>query len=396
MTGDTPPVPRRLRIAMIGQQGIPARHGGVERVCEEVGARLAAAGHEVTVFNSRRGAVNRMRTHRGIRVRWVWSTAGKRTGNLTLSLRSTLHVLFRRYDVVHFHAIGPCIFVPLLRFKRRTVVIATIHGRDDLRAKWGRGAQHLLHRAALISASAPDAVIVVSRALRDDYLTTFGRETTYVPNGVSVPADDALVADGPPGVHAPYVLALGRLVPEKAFDDLVAAFRRLDPDLDAELIVIGGSSHTDDYVERLAKAAAGDERIRMLGAIYGDALEEFFRGAALFVIPSHLEGMPLTLLEAAGRGLPVIASDLEVHRDVLSTAAGGPGRRLFPVGDIDALATQLGAALADLDSEHAAAKTLRDEVISRFSWDETAAATLAVYTDALRRKTGGAGARTAP
>ncbi len=372
---------------MIGQQGIPARHGGVERVCEELGARLAETGHRVVMFNSLRGPKPHQREYRGIQLRWVPSTAGKRTGNLTLSLVSTVIVLFGRYDVVHYHAMGPCIFSPLLRLRRRMAIVATIHGRDDQRAKWGRGARVLLSRAAVTSAKVPDEVIVVSRQLQDEYRRQFGRETRHVPNGAAAPP--AQLRTSHPSFQdepRPYLLALGRLVPEKAFDDLIAAFRELDHDLD--LAIVGGSSHTDDHAERLAELAAPDRRIHLLGRVYGEELVEFLAGAQGFVTASHLEGMPLTLLEAASHALPVACSDLPVHLDILGPLVGEPGHRVFPVGDRPALREAMEAMIADPETEAAGGRALRDHVLATYSWTRMTLETLEVYADALRRRYG--------
>ena len=165
-----------------------------------------------------------------------------------------------------------------------------------------------------------------------------------------------------------YLLLVGRLVPEKAADLLVRAFRRLPTDL--RLAIVGGSAFTDEYVARLREAAGDDPRIVFTDFVYGDVLAELYSHAAAFVQPSRLEGLPLTLLEAASYGLPVVASDIEPHLEVLTH--DGPGQRLFRDGDGDDLLRALTTVTADVPAERAGAALLRDRVLAEYSWDAAA------------------------
>jgi glycosyltransferase involved in cell wall biosynthesis len=172
-----------------------------------------------------------------------------------------------------------------------------------------------------------------------------------------------------------YLLFVGRLVPEKAPDLLVRAFRRVPGDV--RLVVAGGSSFTDRYTDELAALAAGDERVVLPGYVYGDTLAELYANAAAFVLPSHLEGLPLTVLEAASYGTPVVASAIGPHVEILG--ADGPGRRLVSPGDEGALAEALQRALEANDKERAGAAELRETVLAEYSWDRAADATEALY-----------------
>lgn len=350
----------RLRIAMIGQRGVPASFGGIEHHVEEVGARLAARGHEVSVYARSNYVETRRSTYRGMRVRTLPTLDTKHLDAITHSALSSLAAVARRYDVVHYHALGPGLTAPVVRALSRSKVVLTVHGLDDERAKWGGGARGVLKAAGWMSGRVPHATVVVSRALALHYAASYARPTTCIPNGVAAPSASAAGPSGPP-----YVLFVGRLVPEKAPDLLIEAFRDLPGDV--RLVLAGGSSFTDDYVLRLRTLAAGDPRVELPGYVYGDDLERLYRGASAFCLPSQLEGLPLTLLEAASHGVPVVASAIPPHREVLGRQ--GPGRRTFPPGDRVALTAALVAVLRDPAAEREGAATLRASVLDRYDWD---------------------------
>jgi glycosyltransferase involved in cell wall biosynthesis len=380
-----------LRIAMIGVRGVPATFGGIERHVEELGARLAARGHDITVFcRSNYGAAS-SGSHRGMRLRSRPTVGTKHLDAIAHSGLATVEAMAASYDVLHYHAIGPGMLAVLPRYLGRARVVLTVHGRDDERAKWGRGAKAVLGTASWLSARVPDATIVVGRHLERYYREAHGRRTVYVPNGVQAPtprpANGALARLGlTPGR---YLLFVGRLVPEKAPDLLLRTFRRLPGD--HRLVLAGDSSFTDGYTASLRRLAARDPRVVLAGYVYGAELEELYSNAAGFVLPSLLEGLPLTLLEAAAAGLPVVASAIPPHLEVLGEA--GPGRRLVPPGDPDRLLGALQRLLADPSAERSGAAALRDRVLRTYCWDRAAERTEAVYRAVLAR--GPAGARTA-
>jgi len=374
-----------LRIAMIGQRGVPATFGGVEHHVEEIGARLAERGHQVTVYCRNGygdGDAAHLGEYRGMQLRHLPTVSSKHLDAIAHSGLATLAALGHRHDIVHYHALGPGLVAPIPRALSHARVVQTVHGLDDQRAKWGRGARSVLRTARWMSAHVPNATIAVSRALADEYAERQGRSAVYIPNGVSEP-----VPQGPEPLarfdlqpHG-YVLFVGRLVPEKAPDLLIRAFQRMHPSL--RLVVAGGSSHTDGYVAELRQAAAGDHRIVLTGYAYGPLLAALYRHAAAFVLPSALEGLPLTLLEAAASGVPVVASDIPPHLEVLG--GDGPGHRLFASGDESGLAAALHGVLSDQTFERLGAEQLRRRVLARYSWDRATQATEAVYRMALGR-----------
>jgi len=380
---DRPTDWRPLRIAMVGQKGMPATYGGIERHVEELSARLVALGHEVTVYCRDSYDAMPMDQYLGVRLRRTPTLPTKHFDAIAHAATATLAALRAKPDVLHYHGIGPGLVAPLPRYLSRVRVVQTIHGLDNQRAKWGRLAKAVLGAAHWTSGKVPDVRIAVSQTLAAHYRDRFGTDTRYVPNGVAmqrrVPAHQITSRFGL--TEQGYLLLVGRLVPEKAADLLIRAFRRLPTDL--RLAVVGGSSFSDEYVKVLREAAGDDPRIVFTGFAYGDLLAELYTNAAGFVQPSRLEGLPLTLLEACAYGLPVVASDIPPHVELLGEDA--PGHRLFADGDEDGLVAALSRLLADPGAERAGALRHGGLLRAEYSWDAAAREIERVYLSVVKR-----------
>jgi glycosyltransferase involved in cell wall biosynthesis len=367
---ERPPGWRPLRIAMVGQKGMPATYGGIERHVEEMSARLVALGHEVTVYCRTSYDALPMDQYRGVRLRRSPTVASKHLDAIVHSATATAAALQDRPDVLHYHGIGPALIAPMPRYLSRVPIVQTVHGLDNQRAKWNRVARLALGTAHWLSGHVPHVRVAVSRTLAAHYRDRFGTDTRYVPNGVAEPKRVAAHQIGARFGLVPgrYLLLVGRLVPEKAADLLIRAFRRTPGDV--RLALVGGSSFTDDYVHTLRAAAGDDPRIVFTGFTYGDLLAELYTHAAAFVQPSRLEGLPLTLLEAASYGLPMVASDIPPHVELLH--ADAPGRRLFRDGDEDDLAATLTRVLAGLSAERVGAVAYGERLRAAYTWDAAA------------------------
>jgi glycosyltransferase involved in cell wall biosynthesis len=367
----------RLRIAMIGQKGVPATHGGIEIHVQELGSRLAARGHEVTIFCRRTYTSDERASFRGMRLRHLSTIGTKHLDAITHSAAATVAAMREPdpYDVIHYHAEGPGALAIAPRLASSAKVVVTIHGLDHDRAKWSPPARALLRVAGWLSARVPDATVTVSRDLTGFYARRYGCPAVYIPNGVVEPAASES-GPAPLGLGRDrYVLFVGRLVPEKRPDALISAFRSIPGEV--RLVIAGGGSFTSPYVKRLRAQAGGDGRIVFAGYVYGKELRSLYRNAAAFVLPSSLEGLPLTLLEAVAAGTPVVVSDIPPNVEVVGE--DGPGHRVFPGADLDALRTCLMASLADPSSERLGVAHLRRRVLSHYSWDANADATERLY-----------------
>lgn len=370
---------RPLRIAMIGQKGVPATFGGVEHHVEELGARLAGLGHEVTVYCRGTYDTERVPEHRGMRLRYLPTAGTKHLDAITHSAVSTVAAMAAGHDVLHYHAMGPGLLAPLPRYLCGAKVVLTVHGLDNERAKWGRAARAVLGGAYRMSGRVPDATVVVSKDLQRHYAAHFPRPAVYLPNGVDEPVlrPARRIARQYGLTPGSYLLSVGRLVPEKAPDQLIRAYRRIPGD--ARLVIAGDSSHTDSYVSELRALAAADPRVLFTGYVYGELLGELYTNAAGFVLPSLLEGLPLTLLEAGSYGLPLVVSDIAPNLEVV--AGDGPGHRVFPAGDEAGLARAMARLLLGGTAERAGAGVMRERILAGYRWDTVTRDTEQVYLD---------------
>jgi len=355
-----------MKIAMIGHKGIPGGSGGVEVVVEELACRMVAAKHEVTVYNrGSRGPESKIKEYRGVRVVTVPTVNTKSLDALVYSLLATLHALFGGYDVLHYHSLGPSamLFLPRLFGKR---VVATVHGLDWQRAKWGGfGRKYLLFGERTIARRACE-VIVLNRADQQHFLEAYGRETVLIPNGVEpaehLAADEitkrfGLSRDG-------YFLFLARVVPEKGLHVLLRAFKELETDV--RLVIAGEQSHTSSYYGEILEQAQGDGRVVFVGFAQGRLKAELFSNCLTYVLPSSIEGMPLSLLEARSYGARCLVSDIAENVEALGDAG-----YTFAVDDEDALRVQLRRCLREPPPA--------GDCVGLLNWDEVVTATLAVY-----------------
>jgi glycosyltransferase involved in cell wall biosynthesis len=364
---------------MIGQRGLPATYGGIERHVEELSLRLAARGHEVVVFCRRSYIGDSSALVDGIRLAYPPTIASKHLEAFIHSGIASALTVGGGFDIVHFHAIGPGLWSPIPRWLSGSKVVQTIHGLDQDRAKWSRPARTVLRLGDHMSQRVPDAVIVVGEYLLDHYRARRGL-TLHVPNGVALtPVTDESILGALGLLPRGYALFVGRLTPEKAVDQLIQAFARVETPM--RLVVVGGSSFTDGYERRIRDLASRDPRVVLPGYVYGKELAALYSNAALYVQPSLLEGIPLTVLEAAAYGLPLVLSDIPAHLELLP--ATRPGGRLFSAGSEPGLAEALLQGILAAASELSVAQAAAEEIIRRFSWDAVADQTEAVYEELL-------------
>ena len=297
-----------MKIAMLGQKGIPAHSGGVEQHVDILSRELAARGHEVLVYCRGWYCGGELEPFQRANVRRIFTPgiATKHLDAITHTLTASIDVALRRADVVHYHALGPAALAPLARLARLPVVV-TVHGLDWQRAKWGRFAKGCLRLAERVAARSANRLLVVSPTLCQHFAQLHHAEATFVANGV-VPIPrrepDRMTEWGLKPKQ--YVLCVARLVPEKGLHYLIEAFTGTD--LDMKLVIAGGGELNPGYEKQLK--AMADQRVVFTGAAGRDLLAERYWNARLVVLPSDLEGMSIALLEAMSVGLPVLVSDI--------------------------------------------------------------------------------------
>lgn len=364
----------KLSVMVLGLRGFPHVQGGVEAHAEHLYAELAQLDCDVEVIV--RGSYQPRDTPgfwKGVRFRRLWAPRRKSLEAIVHTFLGVLYAGIRRPAVLHIHAIGPALMVPLARLLGLHVVV-THHGPDYERQKWGRAARTLLRLGERWGMGCASQRIVISDVIRSLVRDKYGCDSVLIPNGVTPPdIPDSSGAVAKYGlVPGRYVLLVSRLVPEKRHLDLIRAFGAAGLD-GWQLALVGASDHPDAYMMSVLAAAAETPGVVCTGFQSGLSLRELYAHAGLFVLPSSHEGLPIALLEALSYGLPALASDIPANLEIRN-----PGLRFFPLGDIAALTRQLadhGRAAPDA----AASEAIRRHVTDHYRWSAIARATLGVY-----------------
>ncbi len=374
-----------MKIAMIGHKRIPSREGGIEIVVEELSTRLVQMGHSVTVYNRMGRHVSdkdadkeahKLKKYKGIRIVHVPTPSNKAMNAIVYSFIATIMALFGNYDVIHYHAEGPCLMLPIPHFFGiRT--IATIHGLDWQRSKWGGLATKVLKMGEKMAARYADEVIVLSLNNQQYFKDTYNRETIYIPNGVTSTEfrEPDIIAKKFGLEKEKYILFLGRIVPEKGITYLLEAFSKIDTDM--KLVIAGGKSHTDEYEAEVRRLAKKDPRVVLTGFVQGTIFSELYSNAYLYVLPSDIEGMPISLLEAMSFGRRCLVSDIPENKE-----ACGDHALYFKKSDVNDLILKLNIAINDPD----VFKTdyeIMNYCYNRFNWNQVTSASVRLYIDAV-------------
>jgi glycosyltransferase involved in cell wall biosynthesis len=370
-----------MRIAVIGAKGLPPRQGGIEHQCAELYPRIRSLGHTVDVFA--RSSYTGLPwfyedNYKGVRIISLPGLYHGGVDALTSSAIGTIASLRSNYDIVHFHALGPSLFSWLPRFvSSSTKVVVTCHGLDWQRQKWGKSSSNLILAGEKIAVRYAHGLIVVSKELRSYFRKTYNREAIYIPNApAGYPASDPTFSYGSSLglIQKRYIVFLGRLVPEKCPDLLIKAFQKLQLE-EWKLVLVGGSSDTPSFTTWLSNLAAGNPNIIFTGQLGGSRLAEIVRDAGLFVLPSSLEGLPLAMLEAMQEGVPVIASNIPPHQQLLDEGRG----MLFQPGDVESCAHCLKQAISHPQKMTIMAERARKHVQEYYNWETIVAENLRLY-----------------
>jgi len=369
-----------MKIAMIGHKRIPSREGGVEIVVEELSTRLVKKGHIVDVYNRKGNNIQdanadidkqKLTEYKGVSIKTIPTFKKKGLEALVYSFLATIRAVSKKYDVIHYHAEGPSAMLWLPHFLGiRT--ITTIHGLDWQRAKWGGLAKRYLKFGEKIAAKYADKVIVLSKNMQYYFLKEYGRNTEFIPNGIEKPEyrKPEIIKEKYNLEKDDYILYLGRIVPEKGIHYLLDAFKKIDTN--KKLVIAGGASHTNEYLEEIKKKAAEDDRVIMTGFVQGRELEELYSNCLLYCLPSDIEGMPLSLLEAMSYGKTCIISNIPENIEVAGNYAIP-----FEMGNIEALKDRLESVIEGIikiDSER-----VQEHILSICDWDAVVSKTEKLY-----------------
>ncbi len=370
-----------MKVAMIGHKVVPSRRGGIENVLTNLCPLLVESGIDVTCYNRSSDKVENEyvgcvvnNTYKGVRLKRALTLNVRGFAAMIASFTAAISATFGGYDIIHFHAEGPCaaIWIPKLFGKK---CVATVHGLDWQREKWGKGfASKYIKFGERLLARYADEVIVLSRTAQDYFIKTYNRETTIIHNGINPPEKKAarLITEKFGLSKDSYISVVSRLTEEKGIHHLIDAYCSVRTD--KKLVIAGDTSDTDDYVKMLRERAAGNPNIIFTGFVSGDILKEIYSNSYLNVLPSVLEGMSLSLLESLAYKNALLCSDIPEN-----TSVAGDKAVYFKAGNV----TDLTEKLRILCGDRALVERLRevaDEFVFRkYAWQEAAKATCSLY-----------------
>ena len=364
---------------MIGQKLVPSRQGGIEVAVGALAERMAARGHQITLYNCRRhisfrrAGEKKHRYYKGIEIREIRVPDLRGISAALGSAAATLRALTGRYDCIHYHGEGPAFmsFLPRM-FGIRTVV--TIHGLDWTRSKWGGFASWYLRTGERMAAAFASEIIVLSHQTQKYFLDTYGRKTNLIPNGIERPEkrEADLICSRWGLKKDSYLLYLGRIVPEKGLELLVHAFRRTVTD--KKLVIAGSPEDTEVFFRRLKEEAEPDNRIVFTGFVCDRVLDELYSNSWLYCLPSELEGMPISLLEAMSYGNCCLCSDIAECAEVIRDRG-----YLFEKGNEESLRKNLQKLCAHTELVENVRNRADDMFFEEFNWDKITEKTLGLY-----------------
>ena len=369
-----------MKIAMIGHKRVPSREGGVEVVVEELSTRLVKLGNNVDIYNRRGKNVQdknidkgkkRLKEYKGARIITIPTINKKGIDALLYSFLASIRALFGKYDVLHYHAEGSCamLWIPHL-FKKKIVV--TIHGLDWQRSKWGGFASKYIKFGEKLAVKYADQIIVLSKGVQEYFKEQYNRETVFIPNGVNKPQirEAKIIKDKYNLEKGSYILFLARIVPEKGLQYLIDAFKQIDTDI--KLVIAGGASHTNNFLEEIKNKVKDDNRIIMTGFVQGQELEELYSNCLLYCLPSDVEGMPLSLLEAMSYGCNCLVSNIEENVQVTGNYA-----TVFEKSNIDDLKNKIKSLLKE--NKNLNSQEIQKYILKKYNWDTIVKNTEKIY-----------------
>lgn len=374
-----------MKIAVIGHKRIPSREGGVEIVVGELSSRMASRGNKVVVYNRKSehiagkgyNADNSLKQWKGVDIKWVPTPNSAKLNAIVYSALATARAVFRKYDIIHFHAEGPAAMVLLAKlFKKKTVV--TVHGLDWQRSKWGGFATKFLKFGEKTAAKYADEIIVLSENVKNYFKSTYNRDTNYIPNGIEKPdlASASIIGEKYSLKKDGYILYLGRVVPEKGIHYLIEAYNSLNTSM--PLVIAGGASHTVEYENQIHETAKGNKNIIFTGFVQGAELAELYSNAYIYCLPSDLEGMPISLLEAMSYDNCCLTSNIDECTEVCVNNAV-----YFEKGNAADLRDKLDYLIKNPQIVSSYKEKARDYICNKYNWDDVCDKTLQLYKNII-------------
>lgn len=377
-----------MKIAMLGHKRIPSREGGVEIVVEELSTRMVKKENQVTVYNRKGKNVQnkevdkgkkRLKIYKGVKIITIPTINKKGIDALLYSFFATIRALLGKYDIIHYHAEGSCAMLWIPHIFRKKIVV-TIHGLDWQRSKWGGFATKYIKFGEKMAVKYADEIIVLSKEMQQYFLDKYNRKTNYIPNGVNkAKVKESKIIKEKYGLEKNnYILFLARIVPEKGLHYLIDAYKQIKTD--KKLVIAGGASHTNDYLKEIKKKVKDTNGIVMTGFVQGEELKELYSNCYIYCLPSDVEGMPLSLLEALSYGNTALVSDIKENTEVIENIG-----YTFQKSNIESLKQELEKILNN-EEKIIDKNIITDKIIQKYNWEEITKNTIDLYKKVLSQK----------
>ena len=314
----------------------------------------------------------KLKEYKGIKIFTIPTINKKGLDALIYSFFASVKASFKKYDILHYHAEGSCAMLWIPHIFRKKIVV-TIHGLDWQRSKWGGFATKYIKFGEKLAVKYADKIIVLSKGVQKYFKDTYNRETIFIPNGVNKPEirKAKIIKEKYNLYKDDYILFLARIVPEKGLHYLIKAFKEINTN--KKLVIAGGASHTNEYLEEIKKMASEDNRIIMTGFVQGEELDELFSNCYLYCLPSDIEGMPISLLEAMSYGCNCLISDIEENVQVAEKYA-----ETFKKGNIDDLKEKLNKLI--LTDNKIYKEEISSYILNKYNWDDIVEKFIDIYS----------------
>lgn len=360
-----------MKIAMIGHKRVLSREGGVEIVVEELSTRLAKKEHKVDIYNRKGKNVQdknadlknkKIKEYKGTKIITIPTINKKGLDALVYSFFASIVASFKKYDILHYHAEGSCAMLWIPHILKKKIVV-TIHGLDWKRAKWGGFASKYIKFGEKMAVKYADEIIVLSKGVQKYFKETYGRDTIFIPNGVNKPTirEPEIIKEKYGLDTNEYILFLARIVPEKGLDYLIDAYNKLNTN--KKLVIAGGASHTNGYLEEIREKVNKNRNIILTGFVQGQELDELYSNCFLYCLPSDVEGMPISLLEAMSYGKNCLVSNIEENTQVVENMA-----TTFEKSNVEDLKEKLEECLKEKDRYNSV--VLQNYILTKYNWDD--------------------------
>jgi len=366
-----------MRIAYIGQKGIPMIQGGVEAHVENLAINMAKLGHEVFVYTRSYYTDKNLKEYKGVKLISVPSLKTKNLDAISHTLFSTIHALFQKYDVIHYHSVGASLLSFIPRIFTRAKIIGTFHCQDRFHQKWGAFAKLMLHLGEWTVCKFPHVTISVSKYIQKYCLKEYNTKTVYIPNGFEIAENfNTEILEKFNIKPKKYFLCVTRLIKHKGVHYLIDAYKKLD-NSEFQLVIVGDTFYNDEYKKELLDSIQNSENIIFTGTLIDDNLNSIFTNAYAYVLASENEGLSISLLEAMAHGIPTIVSNIEANEDFIEkNLVYG-----FENKNAEDLKNIMKKLIDDYEKSVSKAQRASEYIKENFSWEKITNQTQDIYKE---------------